>query len=169
MAVSFRVEGAVLRGEGEVDHAGEDHVLVVLVGVEGGAEGLHILRAELAALLRQGQDLVAGELDGPGLVGADVAGPGAEDALPGAEQGVDDKLIGLGAAHEKADPPLRAGAGGEDLLRGAPAVGVRAVARQGFQVRLHETAQDLRMGPGDVVTGKGKHGSRLQHFFWLSA
>ena len=30
-------------------------------------------------------------------------------------------------------------------------------------------AQNLRMGPGDVITGKGKHGSRLQHFFWVTA
>lgn len=32
------VEGAVLGGVGEIHHAGEDHVVMVAVGVEGGAE-----------------------------------------------------------------------------------------------------------------------------------
>ena len=124
----FRVQGAVLRGMGEVDHAGLYRVLgtgVLLVRPEGGAD---LLRCDLALLPRQREHFVAGGLHRAGLVDVDMAGVGAEHALIGPQQGGDHRQVGLGAPGQKVDGTLRGGAGLPDQRGGPGTVGVGAVA-----------------------------------------
>ena len=61
---------------------GEDHVVMVAVGVEGGAEIPDRGGVQLAVFVGQPHHLVAGELDGPGLVAVDMAGGCCHNALP---------------------------------------------------------------------------------------
>ena len=134
--LSFRVQGAVLGWMGDVHHAGEHHVVVVLIGVEGGAPAAHIVGAHLALVGGQGDDLVAGVLDGTSFVCGHMAGGGGHHALPALQHGRNDDGVGLGAAGDEEHVRLRAGAGGADLLLRAGAVGVGAVAGHLFKVGL---------------------------------
>ena len=47
LELSLAVQGAVLGGVGDIHHAGEDHVVVVRVGVEGLAEILTVAASSL--------------------------------------------------------------------------------------------------------------------------
>ena len=151
------VQGAVLGGVGDVDHAGEDHVVVVGVGVEGLAEVLHRGGVQLAVFLGQADHLVARVLDGSGLMARHMAGGGGNHALPAVQQGSNDDGVGLGAARDKAHVCLGAGAGGADLLFGACAVGVGAIAGHFLQIRLHQLLQDGGVGALAVVVFKIVH------------
>ena len=155
--LGLRVQRAVLGGVRDVDHAGEDHVVVVRVGVEGLAEVLYIGGVQLAVLLGQADDLVAGELDGTRLMTGHMAGGGGDDALPAAERGGDDDGVGLGAAGDEEDVCLGAGAGGADLLLCAGAVGVGAVAGHLLEVRFRQLLQDGGMRTLAVVVLKIQH------------
>ena len=157
LELSLAVQGAVLGGVGDIHHAGEDHVVVVRVGVEGLAEILHRGGIQLAVLLGQADDLVAGELDGTRLMTGHMAGGGGDDALPAAEHGGDDDGVGLGAAGDEEDVCLGAGAGGAYLLFCAGAVGVGAVAGHLLEVRFRQLLQDGGMRTLAVVVLKIQH------------
>ena len=155
--LGLRVQRAVLGGVRDVDHAGEDHVVVVRVGVEGLAEVLYIGGVQLAVLLGQADDLVAGELDGTGLMPGHMAGGGGEHALPAVEQGGNDDGVGLGAARDEGHICLGAGAGGADLLLCAGTVGVGAVAGHFLEVGLGQLLEDGRMRALAVIIFKIQH------------
>ena len=157
LELSLAVQGAVLGGVGDIHHAGEDHVVVVRVGVEGLAEILHRGGIQLAVLLEQADDLVAGELDGTRLMTGHMAGGGGDDALPAAEHGGDDDGVGLGAAGDEEDVCLGEGAGGTYLLFCAGAVGVGAVAGHLLEVRFRQLLQDGGMRTLAVVVLKIQH------------
>ena len=92
------------------------------------AELLHLLRSDLAVLGGEGEHLVSGGLDGPGLMDVDVSGLGAQGPLIGAQGGGDHRLIGLGPAHQKLHLGLGGGAGCPDQVPGPLAVAVHGIA-----------------------------------------
>ncbi len=122
------VEGAVLRGLGEVDHPRLDHVLPGLVLPVGLPHPADVQGGELPVGAGHRQDLVAGGLDGPGLVDVDVAAGGGDDPLVGAQGGGDHRGVGLGAPHEKVDVQGLVLTQGPDPLPGLGAVDVLPVA-----------------------------------------
>ena len=155
------VQGAVLGGVGDVHHAGEHHVVVVVVGVEGGYQCPQLGGVQLAVVLRQGDDLVAGVLDGTGFVPGHMAGGSSHYALPPLQHGRDDDGVALGAAGDELHVGLRAGAGGADLLPGAGAVGVGAVAGDLFKVGLGQLLQNGGVCTLAIVVFKIQHGKTL--------
>ena len=155
------VQGAVLGGVGDVYHAGEHHVVVVVVGVEGGHQCPQLGSVQLAVVLGQGDDLVAGVLDGTCLVPGYMTGGSSHYALPPLQHGRDDDGVALGAAGDELHIGLRAGAGGADLLAGAGAVGVGAVAGDLFKVGLGQLLQNGGVCTLAVVVFKIQHGKTL--------
>ena len=132
-------------------------MVVVAVCVEGGAEVADVGSVQLAILVGQAQHLVAGVLDGPGLVAVDMARGSCHDPFPPVQHRRDDDGVGLGAAGDEGHIRFRAGTGGADLLPRAGTVGVGAVAGHLFKVGLHQLLQDGRMGSLAVVVLKVKH------------
>ena len=151
------VQGAVLRRVRDIYHAGEHHVVVVGIGVEGSAPAAHIGSAHLALVGRQRDDLVAGVLDGTGLVGGNMAGGCSQHALPALQHGRNDDGVGLGAAGDKVHICIRAAAGSADLCLGAGAVGIGAVAGHLFKIGLGQLLQDRGVRTLAVVVLKIKH------------
>ena len=151
------IERAQLRGLGEIDHAGEGHVVVGLVGVKAPAVVPHGVGGELPVLPGQGDHLVAGELDGPGLVDADMAGVRGDHALPAIEQGGDGHGVGLGAAHQEIHVRPGLPAGGADLLPGGGAEAILPVAGLGNEIGFSQTLQDPGMGALGIVAQKVQH------------
>ena len=150
----FRVERAVLRRLGEVDHAGHDRVVavrVVLILLEQRAD---LRCGDLAVLLRQREDLVAAKLDGAGLVHADVPCVRGDHALVRTEQRVDDGRVRLCAADEKVDLRVRRAAGGANFFARGRAVFVRAVTRCLRKIRFAQALQNGGMRALEIVTGK---------------
>ena len=148
------VDGAQLRGVGNVHQFGGYHVL----GVVGAEDLLHQGGGQFAVGGGNGADLVAGGLDGSGLVGVDVGGGGGDDRLEGAEGGVDHQQVGLGAAHGKVDVGVGCGAQGADQLRRLLTMAVQAVAAVLLQTGLRQCLQDAGMGGLAVIVGKAVHG-----------
>ena len=66
-------------------------------------DSLHQGRSELAILSADGADLVAGGLDGTGLVGVYMTGMDGNHRLIGGQERGDGHQVGLGAAHEEMD------------------------------------------------------------------
>ena len=87
-----------------------------------------ILGAELAVVDGQGDDLVAREFDGAGLVVADVAGLRGDHAAVGRQHGVDDDGVRLRAADHEENVGAGTVTGRADLFLCALAVFVAAVA-----------------------------------------
>lgn len=150
------VERAVLRRMRDVDHAGHDHVVAVAVGLEGRQICIDIFGAQLAIRMWQGQDLVPTELDGTGLMQADMTRVCRDDALIRGEQRVDDRRIRLRAADEKIDIGLRALAGRPDLRTRRLADGIRAIAKHRHAIHFRKTLQYLRMSSFHVIRCKGQ-------------
>ena len=142
----------------QVNRAGHDKVIAVLVLLPAEYAALHIRGAELAALLRQGDDLVAAAFHGAGLVHADMAAVGGDDPLPGLQQGGEHQGVALRAAREEKDIGLRGRAGLADLLAGCLGKGVGAVARGGHQVVLKQALKHGRVRPLHVI------GCKIQFF-----
>ena len=132
-------------------------MVVVVVGVEGLAEVLHGGGVQLAVFLGQANHLVARVLDGAGLVGGHMAGGGGNDALPALQHGGNDDGVRLGAAGDEGHVGIRAGAGRANLLLGACAVRVGAVAGHLLKVGLHQLLQDGGVGALAVVVFKIVH------------
>ena len=123
----------------------------------GGAELLHLLRGDPAVLGGEGEHLVAGGLDGPGLMDVDVSALGAQHPLVGAQGGGDHRLIGLGTAHQKLHRGLGRIAGVPDQLTGPLAVVIHGIAGGLLQVGPSQPLQKLGRGPLGVVTLKPGH------------
>ena len=79
------------------------------------------------------------ELDGAGLVHADVPRVSGDHTLVRAQQRVDDGRVRLCAADKKVDLRVRRAAGGADFGAGRSAAVVCAVARHLSEIRLDET------------------------------
>ena len=105
----------------------------------------------------QGEDLVAGGLDCPGLVDVDVGGFGRQHPFVTAQQSVDDGGVGLGAAHQE----VNLGSGGlalpADEFPGLGRVGVAAITGSLFEIGLDEAAHHLGMRACHVVAIKMEH------------
>ena len=136
-------------------------MVVVVIGVEGGCQRPQLGGVQLAVVLRQGDDLVAGVLDGTGFVPGHMAGGSSHYALPPLQHGRDDDGVALGAAGDELHVGLRAGAGGADLLPGAGAVGVGAVAGDLFKVGLGQLLQNGGVCTLAIVVFKIQHGKTL--------
>ena len=158
-----RVQRAVFRGMGDVDGAGEHHMLVVAVRVERGAVVVELGGVDLAVMVGERQHLVPGGLDGAGLMHVDVPGGGGHRACIGGGDGVDDGLVGLGAADQEAHIRIRRAAGLADAGLGGFADGVGAVAGELRGVRGFQTFEDAGVGAAAVVVLKGQHGRFLPH------
>ncbi len=130
---------------------------MVAVGVEGGAEIPDRGGVQLAVFVGQPHHLVAGELDGPGLVAVDMAGGCCHNTLPPVQHRRNDDGIRLGTAGDERHVRFRAPACRADLCLRAGAVGVGAVAGHLLEVRFHQLLQNGRMGTFAVIVLKIKH------------
>ena len=155
--LSLGVQGAVLGRVRDIYHAGEHHVVVVGIGIEGGAPVAHIGGTHLALVGGQGNDLVAGILNGTGFVCSHMAGGSSHHALPALQHGRNDDGVGLGAAGDEGHVCIRAAAGSADLCFGAGAVGVGAIAGHLFKVGLGQLLQDGRVCTLTVVVLEIQH------------
>ena len=120
---------------------------------------LHLLGRDLAVSGGQGDDLVAGGLDGTGLVTVDVSADGAQHALPRTQHGGDDGGVGLGAAHQEVDVGLRSLTGVLDLDPCGGAVLVLAVAYGLDHVGLVELCHEGGVCALQIVTVEIDHDS----------
>ena len=153
------IQGAALGGVGDIHHAGLDNVLGGLVVPVPLHIILHLLGGDLPLCRRQGDDLVAGGLDGPRLVAVDVSAVGGQHALPGPQNGGDHGGVGLGAAHQEVNVSLRRLADGADLLPGRRAVLVLAVAHGLHHIGLVEPRHHAGMSALQIVAVEIDHGS----------
>ena len=141
-------------------------MVVVVIGVEGGYQRPQLGGVQLAVVLRQGDDLVTGVLDGTGFVPGHMAGGSSHYALPPLQHGRDDDGVALGTAGDELHIGLRAGAGGADLLPGAGAVGVGAVAGDLFKVGLGQLLQNGGVCTLAIVVFKIQHGKTLLYIIY---
>ena len=105
-------------------------------------------------MVGQGDDLVLGELDGTGFVYADVSRLRGNDAFVVAEQGCDDRGIGLRPSDQEMDIRIGAGASLADLLFRTLAVDIRAIPGKLFQVAVCQGLEYEGMGTFCVIAGK---------------
>ena len=126
----------------------------------------HLLGCDLAVVGGQGDDLVAGGLNGAGLVAVDVAADGGQHTLPGAENGGDDSGVGLGAAHQEVDIRLGGLTGQLYLLAGGFAVLILAVAHGLYHIRLHEPGHDSGVRALQVITVEIDHHTAPFLMWW---
>ena len=95
----FTVQRAIFGRVGDIDHAGENHVLVVAVLPEPADKFPEFCRLYLSFMLGQFQHFMAGKFNGSGFVGAYMPRMGCNDPFVGGQHGVDDDLVGLGSAY----------------------------------------------------------------------
>ena len=148
------VEGSDLGGVGDVHQSGQHHVFRAVVACQNGFDQS---RGQLAVGTLRDTDLVAGGLDGPGLVGADVAGLGGDHRLIGLQECVDGHQIHLGPAHQKVDGRVRGRAEAADRVRRGPAVRVQAVAHSLDGVGIRQVLEDFEVGAFAVIVPKTVH------------
>ena len=151
------VQGSIFGGMGDVHHSRMDHVLVGVIREEVAYEPLDVLRTDLAVLLRDIQNLMAGIFNGACLVNAHVSGGGRHYALPGLQERVDHQLIGLGASGQEGDLRLAHAARFPDLLSCGSGKRIRAVSGHLLSVGRNETLQDLFKGAFGIITFKSQH------------
>lgn len=111
---------------------------------------------DLAVLLRQREHLVPAELDGAGLVHADVPRVRGDHTLVRAQQRVDDGRVCLCAADKEVNLRVRRAASGADLLARGFAVFIRAVTGGLRKIRFAQALQDGGMRTLKIVAGKRK-------------
>ena len=93
-----RVESAIFRREGDIDHAWEYDVLVCIVGIEAHEQVAEVGSRDFAFVLRQRDDLVPAKFDGSTLVRGDMCCFGSHHTLIRLKDGVDDSGVGLSAS-----------------------------------------------------------------------
>ena len=150
------IERAVLRRLGEVDHPGHDRVVAVRVVLVLIKQCADLGCGDLAVLLRQREHLVPTELDGAGLVHADVPRVRGDHTLVRAQQRVDDGRVRLCAADKEVNLRVRRAASGADLLARGFAVFIRAVTGGLRKIRFAQALQDSGMRALEIITGKRK-------------
>ena len=149
------VDCANLRGVGNVDQLRRDHVLLA-VGMDG-QHALHHFRRHLSVRGVGGADLVAGGLDGAGLMAVDMAGVGGDHCLVGGQQRGDDRQVGLGAADQEVNVCLGSGADRPDQVTGLLTDGVHAVAAGLGEIGVHQRLQDPGMCALAVIVAEAVH------------
>ena len=117
----------------------------------------YLLRGDLASGRGEGERLVAAVLHGAGLVDVDVGALRAEHALVRAEQGGDDRDIGLRAAHQEMDVGVGAVEDIADAPGGFLAVRILPVAQGLLQVRGLQRLQDLRTASFQIIAFEMEH------------
>ena len=131
-----RVKRAVFGRMGDVHHAREHHVVMACVRVEG----LHILaqivRIQLAVLMRNGQHLVSGGLDGAGFMRVHMPAGRRHNTLIRTEQRVNDDHVGLRAAGQEIHLSVRAVRRRFDLFCRRSGKFIVAVAGNRLHIRL---------------------------------
>ena len=124
----------------------------------GAAVVVHLLGAEAPIRRRQGQDLVAGGLDGAGLMGGDMAHFRRNHSLVGFQNGSDHRGVGLGAPHQKVDLGLGLLAKGQNGFPGLLAIGIGAIAGGLLQVGFLQGCQDAGMAAFGIIALELDHG-----------
>ena len=104
----FRVNRAVFGRMRDIDHTREYHVVVARVRIERLHIVAQVVRIELAVLMRNGQHLVAGGLDGAGFMRIHMPAGGRYNALIRTEQRINDDHVGLCAAGQEIHLSVRA-------------------------------------------------------------
>ena len=153
--LSGRVEGAQLRGEGDVDETRMDGMILVAV--------VHIVveifverrSLHLAIGIRDGDDLMLRKLDGSCLMDIDVTRPHTDNSLVLIKHRVDGGGVGLGASGE--EEYLRIGQSASLTDSGFGAFGelVEAIRRRFGVVIPYEMVENLLAGPVVIVAFKG--------------
>ena len=156
---SARVDGSVLRGQGDVHQARPNHVVLVRIRVAGGEKGLQLADIHLPVMLGEGQYLMSGVLDGTRLMDGDMAGLHRDGALIVCEHGGDDGGVGLRTAHEEVHLALRAVAGLQDFPLSALGIRVVAVAVQLLEIGLDEPLENLGVRTLGIIASEKEHNS----------
>ena len=156
------VNGADLGAVGDIDHLGSHHVLGAVVLPE---DSLHQSGGELAVFGADGADLVAGGLDGAGLMGVHMAGMDGDHRLIGGQERRDGHQVGLGAAHQEMDVGVRRVAELADQVRRLLAVVIHAIAAGLLQVGIRQGLEYLGMGTFAVIVAEAVHIKNLLSFF----
>ena len=124
----------------------------------GGEDSTDGVRRQLAVHMGGGADLVARGLDGPGFMDVDVARIGGDGCFPGPQSRGNDRLIGLGAAHQKMDVGIGTLEPVANLLSGLPAVGVQPIAHGGAEIGPVQRFHHLGQRALGVVVAEKIHG-----------
>ena len=153
------VEGTVFRRVGQIDHGGLHLVLMGVIVPMGRTEGLNLAGGQAARVAGQGQNLVAGGLDGAGFVAADMAGLRGQHTLMGPQGSGNDRGVGLSAAGQKMDVHILPAAQGFHLGSGPVADGVGGIAGILGMVFAGDGIQNLRDAPFRIIAFKTQHGN----------
>ena len=132
-------------------------MLAGLVAVEVLDVARDLVGPHLALVFGQREHLVSRRLDGPRLVDVDVSRRCGQHPFVPAQQAVDDRGVGLGAAHQQIDLGLGRSARLADELAGMGRMGVASVSGALFEVGLDQAAHHLGMGSLHVVAIEMKH------------
>ena len=159
--LSLGVNGADLRAVGYVDHLGDHHVLTSVVLRQ---DEFYEFRGHLAVRAADSADLMAGGLDGAGLVGIHVAGVGGDDRLVGSKERGNGHKVCLGAAHHEVDVCVRGAAQLTDEVGSLFTVVVKAVAAGLLQIGVHQGLHDLGVGAFAVIVAETVHWKNLLSF-----
>ena len=139
------IQGAQLRRGGKIDQLRLNRMLEALVRPVGQNQVLDLQGGDFAVLPGNCQNLVAGGLDGAGLVAVDMGGIRTDGTLMGPQRSGNHRQVGLGAPHQEMDRQRIVLADGPYFRRGSGAVAIRAVTAGLLQIGLGQSLQDLRM------------------------
>ena len=134
--------------------------MLLAVGMDG-QHALHHFRRHLSVRGVGGADLVAGGLDGAGLMAVDMAGVGGDHCLVGGQQRGDDRHVRLGAAHQKMNGGVGGSAEGANQCPGFVADGINAVAAGLGEIGVHQRLQDPGMCALAVIVAEAVHEKNL--------
>ena len=118
----------------------------------------HLGGSDLAVSRGNGKHLVPGGFHSAGFMDVDVAADRAQRPLVGPQGGVNDRQVGLGAAHQEVNRQVLPAAEGADLISGAGAVGILTIARGLLQIGTDQGFQHLRVAAFGIVIVKIDHG-----------
>lgn len=146
------IDGAQLRGVGNVHGARHDHMFKRCVGIMRPAERFHRLRTQFSVFVGNAQYFMAAGLDGAGFMHGDMAGIRRNHALPGAGNAAE-STVRLACV-----PPIRKCTSTSGLwhrlandFRRLAAIFVLAVPGRLHKVRLLQALQDARVRAFAIV------------------
>ena len=160
------VDGAVFGALRDVYGTGEHHVLVVAVRIEGLAEFVQFGRIHLAVVVGNREYLMAGELDGAGLMHVRMAGRDRDHACIRRCDGIDDDLVGLCATYQEPHVRIRLAASLANLRLGLFGKLVGAITRIQMIVGFGQGLQYGRVGSAGVIVLKRQHDGPLCPWVW---
>ena len=144
---------------GDIDHAGHDHMVMVVIVVKSAAETVYVRCRKLSVITGYGKDFVACMFNGTRLMLADMAAVSGNDALVGPQYGTDDDGVCLRPARQEMDSGIFYTAGGPYLFHCAFAEGIRPVAGRVHKVGILQSFQYQRMGTFHIIGSEVKHGA----------